>query len=441
MKVSVFGLGHVGSVTAACLARAGHHVIAVDRCPATAERFGAGRGAGLERGLGEVVAEMTAAGRLTVTTDVADAVRRSDLGMICVGVPAILDGEPDAAAFDAVAGAIGSALVGRDRPFTAVLRSTVLPGTTESVLIPALRRAAGTFTQWKVAMHPAFLREGTALGDWAQPPLVLVGCNDLGTAALMRDLYADVAAPFVETSIRTAELVKFSSVAFHSLKVCFANEMGNLCEAIGADAREVMRIFAMDRKLNMSDAYLRPGFAFGGARFSKDVRALLWMARDRQVDLPLLSAILPSNDQQIRAAVEMVLRTGRRHIGVVGLTCTPSDEQLASCPLMSLVEALIDHHCDVRVFDRDLARLRRDLARAAAGGLRRLVPMLCDDVSALVDHADVLVIGRATDDALRALGLAGPDCVVVDLTRGAVFEACDGLWAAAPAGDAPAVRR
>ena len=423
MKVSVFGLGHVGSVTAACLARAGHRVFAVDCRPDKVDLFNAGRAPVTEPGLAELLAEVVSDGRLTVTTDGRHAVRETDLALVCVGTPGVGDGRPDVSAIECVGQYIGAALEARDRPFTVVLRSTVVPGATEGVLVPALRRTAGSFTGWKVAMNPEFLREGTALHDFAHPPLVLVGCDGLGTASLVRDLYTDVKAPFVETSVRTAELVKYSSIAFHGLKVCFANEMGNLCEALGADGREVMRIFALDRKLNMSDAYLKPGFAFGGSGLPKDVRTLLWAARDRAVDVPLLSAIMPSNESQIRGAVQTVLRTGRRRVGVVGLAFTQGAENLRECPVMTLIETLIGKGRDLRVLDRDVSAAR------AAGGRRfdeempHLASVLCEDLNTLVDHADVLVIGRATDEAARAVGLVGPDCAIVDLTRGAVFDA------------------
>jgi GDP-mannose 6-dehydrogenase len=423
MKVAVFGLGHVGSVTAACLARAGHRVVGVDACHDAVDAMRTGQATIVEPGLEELIAIGVSEGRLSFTTDAGDAVRQSDVVVICVPTPGVEAGKPDFTCIELVGRQIGASLGGRERPLTVLLRTTVLPGTTEQVLVPALR-SGGHAAPLKVAINPEFLRQGSAVHDFAHPPLVLAGCDDLGTASVVRDLYAGIDAPFVETSVRTAELVKYSSIAFHSLKVCFANEMGNLCDALGANGREVMRIFAMDRKINVSDAHLKPGFAFGGTALPKDVRALLWAAKDQDMDLPLLSAIMPSNGRQIQSAVEAVLRTGRRRVAVVGLAFRPNIDELRESPVVALVKALIERGCDVRVFDRSLTEaLQSDgLRRELDAELPHLLGALETDVDNLVDHADVLVVGRATQEAALTLGLVGPDCVVVDLTRGAVHD-------------------
>ena len=240
----------------------------------------------------------------------------------------------------------------------------------------------------------------------------------------MRDLYVDVKAPFVETSIKTAELVKYSCNAYHALKVCFANEMGSLCDALGADGQEVMRIFAMDTKLNVSAAYLRPGFAFGGSCLPKDVRALLWAAKDREVEVPLLASVMPSNEHQIKAAVDAVLRTGKRRIGVAGLAFKPGTDDLRESPVVTLVEQLIGKGRDLRILDKNVsfAKLMGANRRYIEAEIPHIATLLCDDVEALVEHAEVLVVGSANTDAVKALGLIGPECEVIDLTRGAVSD-------------------
>ena len=250
----------------------------------------------------------------------------------------------------------------------------------------------------------------------------MVGCDDSDAAAVLGSLYSDVAAPFVHTAVRTAEMVKYVSNAFHALKVCFANEIGDVCTALDADAQEVMRIFLMDRKLNVSEAYLRPGFAFGGSCLPKDLRALVYAARCADVCVPLLSAILPSNEGQIRQAVDAVLETRKRRIGIVGLAFKPATDDLRESPMVPLVEALIGKGCDVRVLDPNIAvaRLRGANRRYIEEGIPHIASLICDNVEALLAHAEVLVIGNASHEAERAVAAAGPHHVVIDLTRGAV---------------------
>ncbi len=424
LSVSVFGAGYVGSVTAACLARAGHRVTAVDVNPEKAEMINAGASPVVERGLGELIARVVSAGRLRATTSGAEGVARSDVALICVGTPGRPNGRLDVDALAGVGREIGQALRGRRRPYTVVLRSTVLPGTTEKVLLPSLRAGLGAAAgpPLHVGVNPEFMREGSSLEDFARPPLTLVGCLDPETAALIRTLYAGVEAPFVQTEVRTAEMVKYVANAFHALKVCFANEIGDVCAALGADAQEVMRIFLTDRKLSVSEAYLRPGFAFGGSCLPKDVQALLYGARSADVMPPLLSAILPSNEAQVRRGVEAVLATGRRRVGLVGLSFKDGTDDLRHSPLVTLVENLIGKGCDVRVLDRNvsLARLVGANRRYIEEQIPHIASLMCDEPEALLTHAEVLVIGNTGEQAVQVLGAAGPRHVVVDLTRGLV---------------------
>ena len=421
MRVSVFGLGYVGCVTAACLARAGHDVIGVDVNPDKVGAVGRGESPLVEPGLGELIAEMVKKGRLRATTSAAEAVADSHLALICVGTPSRSNGQPDFAAIERVGEEIGRALGAGPKPYTVVLRSTVLPGTTERLLIPALRTAAGAEAAgWvRVAVNPEFMREGSSLKDFASPPLTLVGCDEADTAALVQALYADVQAPFVHTALPTAEMVKYAANAFHALKVCFANEIGDVCAALGVDAHEVMRVFLMDRKLNVSEAYLRPGFAFGGSCLPKDVRALLHAAVSSDVAVPLLGAILPSNDGQVRHGIEAVLETRRKRIGVVGLSFKPGTDDLRESPMVRLVEALIGKGCDVRILDRSvsLARLTGANRRYIEEEIPHIASLLCDGPRALLAHAEVLVVGNNGEETAAVLSRARPTQLVVDLTR------------------------
>jgi len=429
MRVSVFGLGYVGSVTAACLAKADHEVVGVDVNKEKVAMVNDGVSPIVEPGLKELLAEVVEAGLLKATIAAEEAVWNSDLALICVGTPSRPNGQLDADAITHVGMEIGCALRQRTKPYTVVLRSTVLPGTTERLLIPALE--AGTNRKLgaslRVAVNPEFLREGSALNDFEKPPLTLVGCDDSETASLLRSLYAGLQAPFVETTVKTAEMVKYVSNCFHALKVCFANEIGDLCTAFGIEAQEVMRIFRMDRKLNISETYLRPGFAFGGSCLPKDLRALLSAARTLDVSLPLLSTIPVSNDGQIRRGVEAVLKTRKRRVGVVGLSFKPGTDDLRESPMVALVETLIGKGFEVRILDRNvsLARLIGANRRYIEEEIPHIASLMCQDVETLMAQTEVLVIGNACEEAALALAALRPDQIVVDLTRG---EAHLSLW-------------
>src|SRR5436309_1753901 len=424
MRVNVFGLGYVGCVTAACLAKAGHEVTGVDIDEEKVSMVNAGTSPVVEPGLGALLAEVVEARRLRATTSTPEALHNAEIGLICVGTPSRASGQLGLDALERVGQEIGRALADRAEPYTVVLRSTVLPGTTERVLVPALRAGAGheLTPPPRIAVNPEFMREGSSLRDFAHPPFTLVGCVDPGTAATLKSLYTAVDAPFVHAAVRTAEMVKYASNAFHALKVCFANEIGDVGAALGADAHEAMRIFLMDRKLNISEAYLRPGFAFGGSCLPKDLRALVYAARAADVSLPLLSAILPSNEGQIRRAVEAVLETRRKRIGVVGLAFKPGTDDLRESPMVTLVETLIGKGCDVRILDPNvaLARLVGTNRRYIEEEIPHVASLMCEGIQRLLDHAEVLVIGSASREASLTLAAIGPDHIVVDLTRGAV---------------------
>jgi GDP-mannose 6-dehydrogenase len=422
MRVSVFGLGYVGCVSGACLARDGHEVLGVDLNPDKVGLVNSGHSPVVEPGLDELIGRLVREGRLRATGDAAEAVAATDLALVCVGTPGRPNGSLDVEALERVSQAIGAALVHRADPFTVVIRSTVLPGTIEGVVMPALL-AGGALrfgSSLRVAVNPEFMREGTSIVDFSHPPLTLVGCDDPATGAVLRELYQGVSAPFVQTSVRTAEMVKYVANAFHALKVCFANEIGDISAALGVDGQEVMRLFALDRKLSLSEAYLRPGFAFGGSCLPKDVRALLYRARTADVMPPVLSSILPSNEAQVHRGVEAVLATRRRRVGVAGLSFKEGTDDLRESPMVSLTEALIGKGCDVRILDRNvaLARLVGANRRYIEEQIPHIAALMCDDAAALLGHAEVLVIGNTGADAAEVLAGAGPQHVVVDLTRG-----------------------
>ena len=427
MNVSVFGLGYVGCVSAACLARDGHQVTGVDVNPDKVSIINSGRSPIIEPGLEPLIMRLAREGRLTATTSSSDAVRDTDLALICVGTPDVGHGQPDMEPLARVMTAIGEACAFRDRPFTVVIRSTVLPGTNQQMqerLMAAARQAGGE-PRIHFASNPEFMREGSSIRDFDHPPFVLIGSEEEAGRDALRTLYGAVDARVVETSIRTAEMIKYVCNTYHALKVCFANEIADLCDALGSNAQDVMRVFRMDHKLNVSEAYLTPGFAFGGSCLPKDVRAMLCAARVNAVDVPLLSSILPSNDRQVRHAVDTILQLKKRRIGVVGLAFKPNTDDLRESPMVTLVEALIGKGCDVRILDPNvvMARLHGANRQYIETEIPHIASLLCDEAGPLLDHAEVLVISAGSADAEQVLAAARPDQAIVDLTRGVVTAA------------------
>ena len=424
MNVSVFGLGYVGCVTAACLARDGHQVIGVDVSADKVAIINDGRSPIVEPGLEPLLKRLVREGRISATTSAAEAVRDSDIALICVGTPDLGHGQPDLEALSRVATTIGDACAFRTTPFTVVVRSTVLPGTNDLVRehLTAAATANGRVADVRLVSNPEFMREGSSIRDFDHPPFVLIGSDEADGAAVVRRLYESVNAEVVETSIRTAEMIKYVCNCFHALKVCFGNEIADLCDALGADAQEVMRVFRLDKKLNISGAYLTPGFAFGGSCLPKDLRALLCVSRLHAVDVPLLSSIIPSNEHQIRRAIDEVLQLKKKAIGVVGLAFKPDTDDLRESPMVTLVETLIGKGCAVRILDPNVvvARLRGANRQYIETEIPHIASLLCDSVQCLVDHAEVIVIGAACTESAEVLAAARPDQAVVDLTRGAI---------------------
>jgi GDP-mannose 6-dehydrogenase len=421
LAVSVFGLGYVGCVSAACFAREGHTVIGVDVSTAKVDMLNAGKSTILEEGIGELVAEMVAAGRLRATSDVRDAVRSSALSLICVGTPSRSNGSLDLQYIERVCTEIGAALKEIDRWHTVVIRSTVLPGSVDGTVIPALERASGkqAGVDFGVCSNPEFLREGSSIKDFYAPPFTLIGAHDARSAEEVRALYRGIDAPVHVSAMGVAETVKYACNSFHAVKVTFANEIGGICKAVGVDSHEVMRIFCEDRKLNISPAYLRPGFAFGGSCLPKDVRALTYKARQLDVDAPMLAAALESNRKLVQRAYDTILSTGARRIGVLGMAFKAGTDDLRESPVVTLIEMLIGKGMDVAVYDRDVSSANligsnREYIEKEIPHIWTLVDQSMDRV---VERSDVVVIGNGTPafrDVERHLGNGK---VVIDLVR------------------------
>ena len=422
MRISIFGLGYVGCVSAARLAEAGHQVIGVDVNPEKVAMVNAGISPIVEPGLEALLAYTVTTGKLRATTSSAEGIAQSDLALICVGTPGYSNGQLNVDTLRSLCAEIGRDLHQKDQPFTVVVRSTVLPGTMDEVVLPALRANVQRRhrSHIKVAVNPEFIREGSALKDFLHPPFTLVGTEDAETAAKLREVYAHVEAPFVHTGLKTAEMIKYAANTFHALKVCFANEMGDAAEAFGVDPQEVMRIFRMDTKLNVSEAYLKPGFAFGGSCLPKDIRALTYAARNADVEMPLISRILESNGAQVRRAVDAVLATRKKRIGVIGLSFKPGTDDLRESPMVTLVETLIGKGLDVKILDHNVsvARLTGANRKYIEEEIPHISSLMCTEASDLINHAEVIVVGNAGEETDIALSAASPDVDVIDLTRG-----------------------
>ena len=421
MRVSVLGLGYVGCVSAASLADTDHQVIGVDVNEEKVAAVNAGRSPIVEPGLDEVLKRAVDAGRLRATTNTAEAIAESDVTLVCVGTPSRRNGSLDLTYLERVCRQIGAALHDKPNYHVVVVRSTVLPGTTHSVVIPALEAESGkTYGDgFGVSVNPEFLREGTALKDFRKPPLTLVGHNHAADATGTIALYQSIDAPLVSTSIRVAEMMKYTSNTWHALKVCFANEIGNLCKAVGVDSHEVMDIFCRDEKLNLSSYYLKPGFAFGGSCLPKDVRALQYRAKEADVDLPVISSILPSNRLQIEHAFDQVMDTGRKRVGLLGFSFKAGTDDLRESPMVILAEALLGKGLAVRIYDKNVSLAR--LVGANKDYIETQIPhlssLLCTTIDEVLEGSEVIVIGNAASEFAEAVTKTTSDQIIIDLVR------------------------
>jgi GDP-mannose 6-dehydrogenase len=421
MRISVFGLGYVGSVSAASFAADGHEVIGVDVSEGKVAAVNEGRSPIVEPGLEALLRRAVDEGRLRATANTREAVEGSDLSLICVGTPSRRNGSLDLTYLTRVCEQIGDALRDSRSYHVVVVRSTVLPGTTHRHVIPALESHSGKRygEDFGVSVNPEFLREGSALQDFRRPPLTLIGHNHAADAGPAARLYAAVDAPLVTTSIQVAEMMKYTSNAWHAVKVVFANEIGNLCKRLGVDSHEVMDIFCRDDKLNLSAYYLKPGFAFGGSCLPKDVRALQYRAREADLDLPLINAVLPSNRLQIQHALDRILDTGHKRVGLLGFSFKAGTDDLRESPLVVLAEALLGKGCQLRIYDRNvsLARLVGANKQYIEEQIPHLSQHLCETIDEVIAHADVIVIGNGAPEFADAVTRCRPDQTIIDLVR------------------------
>lgn len=419
MRVSIFGLGYVGCVSAACLARDGHEVIGVDVNPQKVELVNLGQSPVVEPGLNELIAEAVRSGKLRATLDSRIAVQSSDVSLICVGTPSNGNGSLKLDYVMSVSREIGSALADKEGYHAVVMRSTVLPGTVRERLVPLLERCSSkrAGTGFGVSMNPEFLREGSAINDYYNPSHIIVGELDRCSGDAVEELYRAVAAPVLRTPIETAEMVKYANNAFHALKVVFANEIGTLCKAQGIDGQEVMEIVCRDRRLNISPTYLKPGFAFGGSCLPKDTRALLYRAKERDVDSPLLKAVLTSNQGHIQRSIALVEGTGRKKVGILGLSFKPGTDDIRESPTVHLVETLIGRGYQIGIYDEqvELSKLVGANKSFLETEIPHIASLMRSSLGEVVTNSEVVVVTNGSAAFRQVARFMRAEQILIDL--------------------------
>ncbi len=420
-KVSVFGLGYVGSVTAACLASKGNPVIGVDLSASKVDQLASGHSPIVEPRMKELVESAHAASTLHATTDSSEAVMQTEISFLCVGTPSLRSGKLDLGHVEPVCRDIGHVLKRKNAFHLVVLRSTVLPGTAENIVIPALEQSSGKRIgkDFGVCVNPEFMREGTAVADFLEPSMTIIGSAQPQHAAILRDLYAWAPGRIFETSFRSAEMVKYVCNAWHALKVAFANEVGTLAKEMKVDAEAVVEIFTADDKLNISPSYLKPGFAFGGSCLPKDVRALNYRAKELDLHLPLFESIMPSNDEHLRRAIEMVLASPKRNVAILGLSFKAATDDLRESPQVQLVKHLLGEGRNLKIWDDNvsLGRLIGSNREYIEHAIPHIGSLLVSDLGNCLRDAEVVVIGTRGIPRDQLQQHLRPDHVVIDLVN------------------------
>jgi GDP-mannose 6-dehydrogenase len=421
LKISILGMGYVGTVTAGCLAHEGHQVVGVDAVPTKVDLINEGRSPIIEADISELIEATVKAGQLRATCDQEEAVHTTELSFVCVGTPSQGNGNLDLTFIRRVCEQIGKALRRKSVHHTVVIRSTVLPGTMRGIVIPILeehsKKKAGI--DFGVCNNPEFLREGSAVKDFNSPPKTVIGESDRGSGDVLAALYAKLDAPLIRTDLETAEMVKYVDNSWHALKIGFANEIGNLCKSLSIDAHEVMKIFCQDKKLNISPAYLLPGFAFGGSCLPKDLRALAYKAKLHDLELPIMNSILPSNELQIERGLRLVMHKGHKRVGILGFSFKAGTDDLRESPMIEVIERLIGKGYDLRIFDKNvkLASLigaNRDFILNHIPHISRL---MVDNIDAVLAHAQTIVVGNDDPEFRSVLSRLRDEQHLVDFVR------------------------
>jgi GDP-mannose 6-dehydrogenase len=421
LKISIFGMGYVGTVSAGCLAHEGHEVIGVDPVRTKVDLINAGHSPIIEVDIAEIIAATVKSGRLRATDNQDEAIMQTELSFVCVGTPSQANGNLDLTYIRRVCELIGRALKNKSARHTVVIRSTILPGTMKQIVIPTLEEYSGkkAGVDFGVCNNPEFLREGSAVKDFNAPPKTVIGEVDRESGDALASLYAKLDAPFIRTDVETAEMVKYVDNNWHALKIGFANEIGNLCKSFSIDSHEVMKIFCQDRKLNISPAYLTPGFAFGGSCLPKDLRAMAYKAKMNDLNLPIMNAILPSNELQVVNGLRLITEKGQKKVGILGFSFKAGTDDLRESPMIEVIEHLIGKGYDLKIFDRNvnmasLVGANRDFILNRIPHISRL---MVNGIDGVLNHAQTVVIGNKDPEFAGIIERLKPDQHLVDFVR------------------------
>lgn len=420
-RISIFGLGYVGAVSVACFADRGNEVIGVDVNPVKVEMIREGRSPIIEAGLEDLIQEGVRKGKIQATIDAQEAIQNSEITFICVGTPSNSNGSLDLTYVKRVCEQIGTCIKEKSSYHLIVLRSTVLPGSTEEIAIPILEKFSDKKcgVGFGVCFNPEFLREGSSIRDFFNPPYTIIGSDDDQAVEIIQELYGDISAPLISVSFRIAEMVKYANNAFHALKVTFANEIGNICKQQGIDSHQVMDIFCLDDKLNLSSYYLKPGFAFGGSCLPKDLRALLYLSRHKDLKMPVMESILVSNQQQIDMAFKIVKETASKKIGILGFSFKAGTDDLRESPSVELIEQLIGKGFQVKVYDQNvsLANLHGANRVYIEKEIPHIASLMCSSIEEVLAESEVIVIGNKNPKFAESIRDFGKDQKIIDLVR------------------------
>jgi GDP-mannose 6-dehydrogenase len=420
MKISIFGLGYVGAVISGCFSKAGHTVLGVDTDQHKVDLINKGQPPIIEADLEELIQAGVKSGLIHATTDAAKAIHDSEISMICVGTPSKQNGELDLKFVARVCENIGAVLKEKKGRHLVVIRSTMLPGSIKNTVQPTLERASGkkAGVDFGLAINPEFLRESTAVHDFYHPPKTVIGSLEKRDGETVAKLYDGLPAPVIQTSLEVAEMVKYVDNVFHALKITFANEVGLICKSLGVNAHEVMDIFCHDKKLNLSPAYLKPGFAYGGSCLPKDLRALTRLAQTHDVSVPLLQSISLSNEHQIKHAIDLIREKGKKKIGILGFAFKAGTDDLRESPVVTLAEALLGKGFDIKLYDShvSLAKLIGTNRKYIEEHIPHISRLMVNSVEEIFAHAEVILIGNQDEKFYAALPKMRADQIAIDLT-------------------------
>lgn len=419
MRISIFGLGYVGAVSAGCLTKDGHEVVGVDPNQTKVDMINEGRSPIIEQDIGEIIANAVGAGQLKATTNAGEAIAASDVSLVCVGTPSNANGSLDLSYIRSVCEELGHAIGQKSNRHVVVMRSTMLPGTMRDVVIPTLEQSSGKTAgkDFSVCNNPEFLREGTAVYDYYNPPKTVIGELRPGDGDEIAEIYAELSAPLIRTDVNTAEMVKYVDNVWHALKVGFANEIGSICKSLDLDGQAVMDIFCHDEKLNLSSYYLRPGFAFGGSCLPKDLRALNYKAARLDVDVPILKSVLPSNQLQVERGIRLVQEKLSKQVGFLGFSFKAGTDDLRESPMIQMIEFLIGKGFDLCIYDKNvnISRLVGANRDYILNHIPHIASIMVDSIEDVLERADTIVIGNGSDEFRNIVERIGPEQQVIDL--------------------------